>query len=182
MSFLDTLHMWHDFYVGMGIASAALLGFAFLGLSERSDRMNGHGGSHGSEGHTLGSLLGLVTVSLVVLIPGQSPKSLGLTLLATGVVGLALTARLLWRDMRGQLKHAGPAFLAWRIVLPLVVLLADILASIMLLVGARASGMESLYLLSAAFLILLLTAARNAWELLGRPGQEGLKLHKGSRG
>ncbi len=177
MSFLNALHMWHDFYVGMGIASAALLGFAFLGLSERSDRMNGHGGSRGLEGHTLGSLLGLVTVSLVILIPGQSPKSLGLTLLAAGVVGLAATARLLW-----PLKQASPAFLAWRIVLPLVVLLADILASIMLLVGARSSGMESLYLLSAAFLILLLTAARNAWELLGRPGQERLKLHKGTRG
>jgi hypothetical protein len=181
MSFLNALRLWHDFYIGMGVASAALLGFVYLGLTQRNGHLNGHGESAALEGQTLGALLGLLIVSLLVLIPDQTPRSLGFTLLAAGLLGVVFTARFLWSETRGRLKGATLAFIAWRAVLPFMVLLAAIAASIVMVVGARNSGMDSLYLMSAAFLALLLITARNTWELLGHFTHERLKLHRGSR-
>ncbi len=179
MSFLGALRLWHDFYMGMCIASAALLGLVFLGLSLRSGHGNGHGGTASLEGQTLGSLLGLLIVSFLVLIPDQTPRSLGYTLLAAGVLGLASVVRALWRETRGGLKSADPSFIAWRIALPLAVLLGTVVASILMMGRGRNNGMEGLYLLSASLLALVLNIARNTWELLGRAAPQGrLKLHQ----
>ncbi len=182
MTLLNALRLWHDFYIGMGVTSAVLLGFLFLGLSQRREHLNGNSELHGLEGQTLGSLLGLLIVSLLILIPEQTPRSLGLLLLAASVLGLASMVRYLLQEAQSRLKAAGPVFIFWRIAAPAVVLLAAACASIILLVAARNSSMESLYVLSAAFLAQLLIAARSTWALLGHSGQERLRLHRGNRG
>jgi hypothetical protein len=145
MSFLVALRLWHDFYMGMCIASAALLGLVFLGLSLRSGHVNGHGGTGPLEGQTLGFLLGLLIVSFLVLIPDQTPRSLGYTLLAAGILGLASVARTLWRETRGKLKSADPSFIAWRIALPLLALVLNIARNTWELLG-RAAPQERLKL------------------------------------
>jgi hypothetical protein len=179
MSFLVALRLWHDFYMGMCIASAALLGLVFLGLSLSSGHVNGHGGTGPLEGQTLGFLLGLLIVSFLVLIPDQTPRSLGCALLAAGILGLASVARTLWRETRGRPKSADPSFIAWRIALPLAVLLGTAVAAVLMMGRGRNNGMEGLYLLSASLLALVLNIARNTWELLGRAApQERLKLHR----
>jgi len=182
MSLLNALRLWHDFFVGTGVASAVLLGFAFLGLAQRRDHMNGNSELHALEGQTLGSLFSILIVCLLILIPAQTPRSLGFPLLAASVLAFISMARNLLRWARGRLKGVGAAFLFWRVAAPAAVLLAATIASIMLIAEARNSGMESLYLLSAAFLALLLIAARNTWTLLGHSGQERLRLHRGSKG
>ena len=181
MSFLIALRGWHDFYVGMGVASAALLGFVFLGLTQRGDNMGGRGELHTLEGQTLGSLFGILVLSLLILIPEQNQKSLGIILLIAGILELAYVGRYLWQEARGHLKHMTAGFLAWKVVLPLAVVAATVFSSLMLLAGTRNSGAEGLYVFAATLLALLVVTARNAWELTGRSGQERLKLHRGNR-
>ena len=176
MSFLNALHMWHDFFVGTSVTSAALLGFTYLALSQHGDRGGERAGSHTLEGQTLGSLFAVLIVSLLVLIPEQSPRSLGIILLVATILGLASMGRFLSREARASLGHASASFVAWRIALPVAAVAAAACASIMLLAGSRNTDVVALYVLSAPLLALLLIAARHSWELLGHSGQERLKI------
>ncbi len=178
MSFLNALHTWHDFYVGTGVVSAALLGFAYLGLFQHGENGNGRGGARSLEGRILGSLFGVLIISLLILIPGESERSLGILLLVASILASLYFGRSVLRGARNGLKSAGPIFLAWQIVFPSLAVLAVLCASLLLLAGARATAEKGLYVLSAALLAFLLIAARDSWALLGHSGQDRLKLRR----
>ncbi len=175
MGFAAALRRWFDFFLATGIASAALLGFFLLGLSQRH-------GSSGLEGQTIGFLLGLLVASLLVLVPDLTPRALGIPLLVAGILGAVFVGRDLVPEVRGRLKTAGPAFIGWRLLLTPAAFILAIVGAIMMMGRGRSAGLDGMYFLCASMLALLLIVVRNAWELFGHPGQDRVKLHRSARG
>ncbi len=155
---------WHDFYLAIASASAALLGLLFVGVSinlasitaaERVDLRT-------RADLAFSNLLYLLGISLIVLIPGLDPGSLAISL--AFVAGLGLLR--LGRRVFGLARHSRRAQdfrtvrrIAWTLV-------ADLL---LLFVAARVPDAQDAHLLLvlpvAAFL-LLIGSADVAWSLL----------------
>jgi hypothetical protein len=92
---------WHDVYVMLGGAAAALTGLVFVALSihlraigaDRFQRARGHYLTFG--------LIYLTVVAALVLIPGQGDNALGVEVLIGGVVGAVVTGIPLLRMRPG---------------------------------------------------------------------------------
>jgi len=93
---------WHDLYLMLGTAAAALTGLVFVALSlhlraigaDRFQRARGH--------YLTFRLIYLTVVAAFVLIPGQGDDALGIELLVGGIVGAVVTGVPLAR-MRSNL-------------------------------------------------------------------------------
>jgi hypothetical protein len=95
---------WHDFYIAVGSASAALLGLLFVGVSinlssiaveKRADlRMRAD--------LAFSNLLYLLCVSLIILIPSADAYSLAVSLTAVAGVGLVRIGRRVVGLTRGK--------------------------------------------------------------------------------
>lgn len=150
---------WHDAYVMLGSAAAALTGLVFVALSihlraigvDRFQRARGHYLTFG--------LIYLTVVSAFVLVPGQSDNALGVELLLGGVVAIAVTAVPIVL-MRSQL----PTTLAFhaRVVALTVAIVLNLAAGVSLIVR-RGGG---LYLLLTGLLLAMVTNVSGAWSLL----------------
>lgn len=150
---------WHDAYVMLGGAAAALTGLVFVALSlhlraigaDRFERARGHYLTFG--------LIYLTVVSTLVLIPGQSDTALGVELLIGGVLGAIVTGIPIFR-MKSQL----PSTVGFRArVVAATVAIALNLAAGASLIARRGGG---LYLLIGALLVALVTNVSGAWALL----------------
>jgi hypothetical protein len=150
---------WHDAYVMLGSAAAALTGLVFVALSihlraigaDRFQRARGHYLTFG--------LIYLTVVAAFVLIPGQGDDALGVELLVGGVVGAVMTGVPLVR-MRSNLRLT-LGFRA-RVVAAAVAVALNLTAGASLI--ARRGG--GLYFLIAALLLALVTNVSGAWALL----------------
>jgi modulator of FtsH protease len=154
---------WHDFYLTAGGATAALVGLLFVALSLHLRSVAANPGLRSLARQTFTSFLAVLMISLFVLIP-QTLVPLGIELLFVGALVLAeMLPRLrsvVGRrrgsqrlSLRTQLLRSGFASLAYLGILG--VGLAFLL---------RQS--DGLYWLVAVVVILILTAVRNAWDLL----------------
>ena len=150
---------WHDAYVMLGSAAAALTGLVFVALSihlraigaDRFQRARGHYLTFG--------LIYLTVVAAFILIPGQGDDALGIELLVGGVVGAVVTGVPLVR-MHSNVRltlgfHA-------RVVAATVAVALNLAAGASLI--ARRGG--GLYFLMAALLLALVTNVSAAWALL----------------
>jgi hypothetical protein len=77
---------WHDFLVSAVGASAALLGLLFVAISINLGQILKHRHLPGRAAGTLGILLSDLVVCSFGLAPGQSNRTLGVEILATGAV------------------------------------------------------------------------------------------------
>jgi hypothetical protein len=156
---------WHDFYVAVGSASAALLGLLFVGVSinlsassvvERADLRT-------RADLAFSNLLYLLCISLTVLIPGADALSLAVSFAAIATVGLVRISRRIVgviRAARGSRKSlATIRRISWTLVADLVLLYVA---------GAIASRGDVIPLYDATFVIfvLLVGSADVAWGLL----------------
>jgi modulator of FtsH protease len=151
---------WHDLFVAIAGASAALLGLLFVAISINIERIMENPGLPERGLETLMLLLGVLVVSIAGLLPGQSHAALGLELAAiTAVLVASLTAMspvgrppgprsATWMASRWALRAAGPALLG-------IGALAELTAS--------AGG---LYWIAAGIVFAILGAVANAWVLL----------------
>jgi hypothetical protein len=150
---------WHDTFVMLGGAAAALTGLVFVALSlhlrdigvNRFQKLRGHYLTFG--------LIYLTVVSTLVLIPGQGDNTLGIELLLGGVAAVAVTGAPIMQ-MRSQLPTTF-GFQA-RVVALTVAIALNFGAGISLIVGSGGG----LYLLVAALLIAMVTNVSGAWSLL----------------
>jgi modulator of FtsH protease len=85
---------WHDLFVAVAGASAALLGLLFVAVSINLERILGFKGLPERALETLMLLLGVLLVSIVGLMPGQSHVALGLELLAIATTMTVIAVRL----------------------------------------------------------------------------------------
>ena len=77
---------WSDLFVATAGASAALAGLVFVAVSINLERILEFAGLPERALQTLLLLLGVVVVSIIGLIPGQSDTALGAELLAAGLI------------------------------------------------------------------------------------------------
>lgn len=150
---------WHDVFVMLGGAAAALTGLVFVALSlhlrdigtNRFQKLRGHYLTFG--------LIYLTVISTLVLIPGQGDHTLGIELLLGGVAAVVVTGVPIVQ-MRSQL----PTTLGFhaRVVALTVAIALNFAAGISLIVGSGGG----LYLLVSALLIAMVTNVSGAWSLL----------------
>jgi peptidoglycan/LPS O-acetylase OafA/YrhL len=151
---------WSDFFVACAGASAALTGLLFVAVSINLERILGFEGLPERALETLMLLLGIVIVSLVGLIPGQTPAAFGIEFLAVGLAVTLAVARLLRRHRPTPEETAGR-------LLARVVLVAS--GTIPFVVGGASLWAEAgggLYWIAAGIVFGLVGSVANAWVLL----------------
>jgi modulator of FtsH protease len=170
-AFAATLDSWHDFYVAVGSASAALLGLLFVGVSINLESVVG---SERVELRTranlaFSNLLYLLGLSLVVLIPGVESDTVAISFAVIAALGLIRIARhalaLRQEGPRVWERHGTVRRLAWTFIAD-VVLLAIAAA---LAVSGDAGWLKGTPIVVA---VLLLGSADVAWDLLVRESED----------
>lgn len=80
---------WHDFFVAVAGASAALTGLIFVGISISLTKILSIGGLPDRALLSLLLLLHVLVVSILFLVPDQTSKALGVEVLIFGIIAYA---------------------------------------------------------------------------------------------
>jgi len=151
---------WHDLFVAIAGAAAALTGLLFVAVSINLKQILDMPSLPTRAAETLSIVLGLLLLSVFMLVPGQSQAVLGTEILA---LGLVIAAILLTRRLRLPRGQDDP--LIWTVAPIAVIVEATVpmvAAGISVLAGARGG----LYWLVAAVVLGFVGAILNAWILL----------------
>ena len=81
---------WENFAVTSGSAAGALTGLLFVAVSLNRDRIVGHAALRSEAGQTLVLFILALLLSLLLVIPGTSPRVLGIVLVVVAVVSGAI--------------------------------------------------------------------------------------------
>ena len=160
---------WHDFFLLAGTAGFTLLGLLFVAVSVNSAVI-----MRGSERRlrvlaigSFESLIFVVILSLVMLVPMARQRLMGGMLVTLGAVMLVMTVRHLIGS-RGRRGEAGLSKrLRMRLALPAAAAVFVVMSGVQLMEGRAALT----FMVLAAVLWLIVTATRNAWELLVLVGE-----------
>jgi hypothetical protein len=160
MAFAYTSEPWHDFFVGVAGASAALAGLLFVSLSINLQQILGQAWLPRRAALTVMLLFETLVLAVLGLVPGQSPTALGLQYLGLGG-GMWLFATAVFTVRRPALGEYRQPVLASAVMtqlatLPVVVAGASLVA--------RSGG--GLYWLVPAVVLLLGVGVMHAWVLL----------------
>lgn len=150
---------WSDFFVGAAGASAALAGLVFVAVSINVEAILAYAGLPERAFETVVTLLGVVVVSLVALVPGQSTTALGLELLGVALVFGLLIVTLLRRSLPHRDR---PAWLASRLAVVTPGPLAMTIGGVSVLTETGGG----LYWIFAGVVLSLVAGVLNAWVLL----------------
>jgi modulator of FtsH protease len=151
---------WHDMFVAMAGAAAALTGLIFVAVSINLEQVLKYPALPPRAVETLSILIGLLGLSVFVLIPGQSLTALGAEILVLGLVtGAVLLAK------RIRLPRAAGQPLTWTVT-PVAVILAATLPMAAAGISVLVRGGGGLYWLVAALVLGFAGAVFNAWILL----------------
>lgn len=95
---------WHDFYLLSGTAAVTLVGLLFVSLSFHLDVLLDDAKSHvlGHARETLLSFVWVLVVSLLYQVPGETPKVIGVGVIAASLIPFSLVLRSLLRDRARQ--------------------------------------------------------------------------------
>jgi hypothetical protein len=162
---------WHDFYLAVGSASAALLGLLFVGVSINlsSIAVEKRADLRTRADLAFSNLLYLLCVSLIVLIPSADAYSLAVSLAAVAAVGLVRVGRRVIGLIRGgDRSWKGRATIrrvSWTVVADLVLLYVAVS------LAARNDAIPLYYATFVVF-VLLIGAADVAWGLLVEETEE----------
>ena len=152
---------WTDLFVAVAGASAALLGLLFVAVSINLERILSYEGLPERALETLLLLLGVLIVSIVGLMPGQSNVALGLELFAIASIVAAIILRL----PAPRSEDTGQEPTQWR----LSRIGVRLMGTVPLLIGALSVLFEAgggLYWIVAGIVLAIVGAVANAWVLL----------------
>jgi hypothetical protein len=151
---------WHDLFVALAGAAAALTGLIFVAVSMNLTQILKYRQLPVRAVETLAVLAGLLLLAVFMLVPGQSRVVLGAEILALGTV---LAAALLFGRLRLPRVAGEPR--TWTVV-PVVVILAGTVPMIVAGISLLAAAGGGLYWLVAEIVLGLTGALTNAWILL----------------
>jgi hypothetical protein len=163
-NFAETLRQWHDFFLLTGGAAATLMGLVFVAVSIAAARPRVGTTPEARETFATPIVLHfgrVLTITSVCLVPMHSAASLGVLLLAIGVVNTLYMFFIL----RGMIGHDAPidaGHWMWHFVAPFV--------SSVLIVAAGAGFYYDVPRapigLALCVVLLLATGIRNSWRLM----------------
>jgi hypothetical protein len=168
--FQAALETWHDFYLAVGSASAALLGLLFVGVSinlaaitaaERVDL-------RARANQAFSNLLYLLALSLILLIPGMDPASLAISLAFLASAGLLRLGRRIVGLVRSKDRRRRLATLrrmSWTLIADVVLLY------VAWSIGSDHNAQSLAYATFGVF-VLIVGAADIAWDMMVREGDE----------
>jgi hypothetical protein len=164
-AFAEALASWHDFYLAVGSASAALLGLLFVGvsISVSSLPVSARRDVTARANLAFSNLLYLVGLSLVVLMPGVEATTVAISfavIAGLGLLRIARRTRGAWPERIG-LRAGWQAIrqVAWTVV-------ADLFVAWIAWELATTGDGRWLLATPIVVLVLLLGAADVAWDLL----------------
>jgi hypothetical protein len=158
---------WHDFLAQAG-AAGMLTGLVFVAVSINLQEIGSDESGSGLPGRAAEALIllvGVLTASVLLLMPGQGPAMVGAEVLAVGLAtwGWVLAIQLLrlrsWGTMRPDLCRV---FLLRMALGQQIATLQLVVAGIAVLVG----GFGGFYWLVAGMVFSILVALFGAWVLL----------------
>ncbi|HEX2733183.1 MAG TPA: hypothetical protein VHM70_16345 [Polyangiaceae bacterium] len=149
---------WSDYFVAQAGAAAALAGLLFVAVSINLARVLEYPNLPGRAAETLILLVGLLTVALVGLVPGQAAGVLGVELAVVGAIALLAIARIQWRSPKSRYEPR-----VMRSLLALTPAVSWLVAGICLWSSAFEWGFS---LNLAASVLTLLSVAYSTWVLL----------------
>jgi hypothetical protein len=160
------MDQWHDFFLAQAGAAGVLTGLVFVGVSINLEKIVSQTGSGlpGRAAEALILLIAVLTVSILLLVPGQGTVLIGGELLVVGLVawGWIVTIQLQrlksWQTIPSGLR--GPFVL--RVALGQIATLPFLVSGVVVLEG----GLGGLYWLVAGLVFSILAALFEAWVLL----------------
>ena len=157
------LDSWHEFYALLGTAAAALVALLFVAVSVGAIAMTPEraGGTRTFMSPVVFHYSNILFLSLIMLVPEQSPRLLGWILVVASLGSLIYSVFTFVRVFRSNMADLADR-LAYGSV-PLAVYAAGLVAAWLLLHGRIEAGLD---VLAGAALLLLLTNIRNAWDLM----------------
>jgi len=157
----DHVQGWGEFAVAAAGAAAVLTGLIFVAVSINLERILSVRGLPGRAGESVVMFLGVLVLSLLVLVPGQSERALGVEIIVVGAIYLAGMLAILAPGVTAQTRQP-TRWKVTRIVAALLAGLPALVAGASLLWG----GGGGLYWLVPCFLFSLAAGLGNAWVLL----------------
>jgi hypothetical protein len=151
---------WHELFVAIAGASAALTGLIFVAVSINLTRILEYPGLPTRAIETLSLLAGLLLLSVFMLVPGQSSGALGAEILVLGALLLGFLLYLRLRLPRGEDEP-----MTWTVV-PLVVIVAGTAPMVIAGISVIAAGAGGLCVLVAEIELALIGSMVNGWILL----------------
>jgi modulator of FtsH protease len=152
---------WEGLFLAGAGASAALAGLLFVAVSINLAKILQVPGRPGRAGEAIVLLVAVLVVSMLGLVPGQSPTALGAELLVAGLIVWLILVGIHVRAVRERVGPS-PGVLAGRVVLAQLAVLPFLVAGVSLLVGAGGG----LYWLVPGVVLCLVVAVLDAWVLL----------------
>jgi hypothetical protein len=173
--FAQSVSDWETFYLLTGTAAATLIGLLFIAVSIHIEIFNRKPYSHLSHfaALTFNCFFYVLLISILFLIPNQTPLGLGIPFFLLGV--LTTLNAILQRRASQKMQASGSGDnLASRFNVPILSLLG--LTAIGILVILRYT--QSLYGLVVVIIFLLGSASQNAWALLVTSDQSTVEQTK----
>ncbi len=154
---------WHDFFLAQAGAAGVLTGLVFVAVSINLQEIVSDPGSGlpGRAAEALILLVGVLTASVLLLVPGQGQVMVSAEVLVVGLVtwGCVVAIQLRsWGTMRPDLRQV----FVLRVALGQIATLPLVVAGIAVLAG----GLGGLYWLVAGMVFSILVALFEAWVLL----------------
>ena len=165
--FSVTLHEWHDLFIVSGTAGATLLGLLFVALSLNADLILSGERSHlkNVAAQSFQNYMAILLVSFLMLMPTTPARPLGFGLMAIAVANAAFATYRLFKVARAPDVHLGRGRRV-RLLLPSAFgYLCLLLGGLDLFQGPTG---ETISLVAAAMMLLLVSATAMAWDLLVR--------------
>ena len=173
---LPMLEGWHEFYILLGTAAAALVALLFVAASIGASVLTAEsaGATRTFISPVVFHYTNILFLSLIALIPGQSELTFGLTIAAAACGSLIYSVIIFVRVVRQPI-----ADLADRLgygSAPLISYTAGLVAAWLILTGHHA-GLD---VLAAAALLLLVVNIRNAWDLMLSLARHSAERNRGA--
>lgn len=93
--FADTVLSWHDYYFMLGTSAATLMGLSFLSMTLTIDKLRKerYKDFRILAYRTFYTFVYVLIIAIIMLIPGQTPAGVAVSLLIVGGIGLSNTVR-----------------------------------------------------------------------------------------
>ena len=162
--FATALLGWDNVYLLVGGMAATLTGLLFVAVSINiTDVMSDkRPGLRGSAIRTFNQFLLLIEISIVMLIPQQSPLTLGIAVAALGLLALVITML----SSRGVMRAQGRRVVS--LVTSNVLFIGFVICGVLVIVG----GAQTLFVLMSLVIATLISSVFDAWALLVEVGRD----------